>query len=122
MESLCRETGLNWNLIATPNKGTALRFARLDKKEFGIVPGVTDREKYTESFLVPDDGSVDVYQRIQLEAPYHALTLGGHLCRASLDGGEEELEQVLRAMKEAGVGYAIAGPREIYQSAAGQAL
>ena len=122
MESLCRETGLNWNLIATPNKGTALRFARLDKKEFGIVPGVTDREKYTESFLVPDDGSVDVYQRIQLEAPYHALTLGGHLCRASLDGGEGELEQVLRAMKEAGVGYAIAGPREIYQSAAGQAL
>ena len=122
MESLCRETGLNWNLIATPNKGTALRFARLDKKEFGIVPGVTDREKYTESFLVPDDGSVDVYQRIQLEAPYHALTLGGHLCRASLDGGEEELEQVLRAMKESGVGYAIAGPREIYQSAAGQAL
>ena len=122
MESLCRETGLNWNLIATPNKGTALRFARLDKKELGIVPGVTDREKYTESFLVPDDGSVDVYQRIQLEAPYHALTLGGHLCRASLDGGEEELEQVLRAMKEAGVGYAIAGPREIYQSAAGQAL
>ena len=122
MESLCRETGLNWNLIATPNKGTALRFARLDKKEFGIVPGVTDREKYTESFLVPDDGSVDVYQRIQLEAPYHALTLGGHLCRASLDGGEEELEQVLRAMKGAGVGYAIAGPREIYQSAAGQAL
>ena len=122
MESLCRETGLNWNLIATPNKGTALRFARLDKKEFGIVPGVTDREKYTESFLVPDDGSVDVYQRIQLEAPYHALTLGGHLCRASLDGGEGELEQVLRAMKGAGVGYAIAGPREIYQSAAGQAL
>lgn len=124
MEQKCRETGLNWNLIATPNKGTALRFARLDKKEFGSIPGVTDRERYTDSFLVPEDDSVDVYQRIRLEAPYHGLTLGGHLCRAELDSPEpeQELERVLHVMKEAGIGYAMAGPREIYQSAAGQAL
>lgn len=124
MEQQCRETSLNWNLIATPNKGTAMRFARLDRKKFGKIPGITDRDKYTESFLIPEDGSVDVYQRIRLEAPYHALTLGGHLCRAELDSNnpEQELEKVLHAMKEAGIGYAMAGPREIYQSAAGQTL
>lgn len=123
-DSLCRETGLNWNLIATPNKGTAMRFARLDAKKFGSIPGVTDKEKYTESFLIPEDGSVDVYERIRLEAPYHAMTLGGHLCRAELESSqpEKELENVLHAMKEAGIGYAIAGPKEIYQTAAGQAL
>ena len=124
MESLCRETGLNWNLIATPNKGTAMRLARLDREQFGEVPGITDKGRYTDSFLIPEDGSVDVYERIRLEAPYHALTLGGHLCRAELDSEnpEEELEKVLGAMRKAGIGYALAGPREIYQSAAGQAL
>lgn len=89
-EKKCRETKLNWNLIATPNKGTAMRFARLDRKKFGEIPGITDKEKYTESFLIPEDGSVNVYQRIYLEAPYHALTLGGHLCRAELDSNEPE--------------------------------
>ena len=101
-----------------------MRFARLDRKKFGEIPGITDRDKYTESFLIPEDGSVDVYQRIRLEAPYHALTLGGHLCRAELNSSNpgQELEKVLHAMKEAGIGYAMAGPREIYQSAAGQIL
>ena len=67
---------------------------------------------------------MDVYERIRLEAPYHAMTLGGHLCRAELESSqpEKELENVLHAMKEAGIGYAIAGPKEIYQTAAGQAL
>lgn len=123
-EKKSQETKLNWNLIATPNKGTAMRFARLDRKKFGEIPGITNKEKYTESFLIPEDGSVNVYERICLEAPYHALTLGGHLCRAELDSSEpeKELEKVLHAMKEAGIGYALAGPRSIYQSAAGQTL
>lgn len=104
-----RRRGLNFTLLATPAEDLSGRFAGLDRERFGSIPGVTDRECYTDSFHIPDDFPISVFDRIKIEAPYHALTNGGHITCIRMDGGSgdgpEAFERVVRAMKEAGVGY-----------------
>ena len=74
MEEECAKTGLNFSLLATPAEGLSGRFVKIDRKNYGVIPGVTDKEYYTNSFHVPVYYPISAYDKIQLEAPYHALT------------------------------------------------
>ena len=109
MDQEAEKTGLNFSLIATPAEGLSGRFVKIDRKRFGVVEGVTDREYYTNSFHVPVYYNIGAFRKIQLEAPYHELTNGGHITYVELDGDPcgnlEAFEQVVRCMKESGVGY-----------------
>jgi len=104
-----QETGLNFSLLATPAEGLSGRFVRMDKRKFGVIEGVTDREYYTNGFHVPVYFPISAFEKIQIEAPYHALTAAGHITYVELDGNASNniraFEKVVRAMKEAGVGY-----------------
>ena len=109
MDAESQRTGLNFSLLATPGEGLSGCFTRIDKKKFGIIPGVTDREYYTNSFHVPVYYPISAFEKIKLEAPYHALTNAGHISYVEMDGDPlknlNAFEKVVRCMKEAGVGY-----------------
>ena len=109
MDDAARKYGLNFSLIATPAEGLSGRFVRIDKKKFGVIEGVTDREYYTNSFHVPVYYPISAFEKLRREAPYHALTNGGHISYIELDGDPtqnlEAFEQVVRFMKECGIGY-----------------
>ncbi|MBF8982695.1 anaerobic ribonucleoside triphosphate reductase [Lutibacter sp. B2] len=109
LEKASKETKLNFSLIATPAEGLSGRFTKLDKKKFGILEGVTDRDYYTNSFHVPVYHKTNAYDKIQLEAPYHELTNAGHITYVELDGKPsdnlEAFETIIRAMHDAGIGY-----------------
>ncbi len=109
MDQASEQYDLNFSLIATPAEGLSGRFTRLDAQKFGAIPGVTDREYYTNSFHVPVYYKIGVFEKIAREAPYHALTNGGHISYVELDGlganNPEAFETIVRAMKEAGIGY-----------------
>ena len=103
------EKKLNFSLLATPAEGLSGRFVRIDQKKYGKIPGVTDREYYTNSFHVPVYYPISALEKIRIEAPYHALTNAGHITYVELDGDTtnniEAFEKIIRAMKELGVGY-----------------
>lgn len=109
MNEASKEYGLNFSLIASPAEGLSGRFTTIDKKRFGIIEGVTDREYYTNSFHVPVYYPISAFDKIQIEAPYHELCNGGHITYVELDGDPvknlEAFETIVRAMAEAGVGY-----------------
>jgi ribonucleoside-triphosphate reductase len=102
-------TGMNFTLLATPAEGLSGRFVRIDAREFGIIPGVTDREYYTNSFHVPVHYDITAAAKISTEAPYHELTNAGHITYVELDGDVsrnlEAFERVVRYMAKSGVGY-----------------
>ena len=103
------KTGLNYTLLATPAEGLSGTFVRKDKARYGIIPGVTDREYYTNSFHIPVYFPISAFKKIRLEAPYHELTNAGHITYVEMDGDPlqnlEAFEQVIRCMHDAGVGY-----------------
>ena len=113
MRSYCdrvsKERGMNYTLIATPAEGLSGRFVRIDRARYGVIPGVTDRDYYTNGFHVPVYFDISAYDKIALEAPYHALTNGGHISYIELDGDPsdnlEAFESVIRYMKDCGMGY-----------------
>ena len=100
---------LNFTLIATPAEGLSGRFVKIDKKKYGVIEGVTDREYYTNSFHIPVYYKTSAFNKIKIEAPYHELTNGGHISYVELDGDPtknlEAFEQIIRCMKESGIGY-----------------
>lgn len=100
---------LNYSLIATPAEGLSGRFTRIDKKVYGIIPGVTDRDYYTNSFHVPVYYHTTAFKKIQKEAPYHEFTNGGHISYVEVDGDPsnnlEAFEAIVRCMKDSGIGY-----------------
>ncbi len=100
---------MNFTLLATPAEGLAGRFIRMDQKRYGKMPGITDREYYTNSFHIPVWYPISAYDKIRLEAPYHALCNAGHISYVELDGDTaknvEAFEAVVRWMHDAGVGY-----------------
>jgi len=101
--------GLNITLIATPAEGLAGRFVKIDRDRFGDLPGITDKDYYTNSFHVPVDFKINAYDKIKIEAPYHALTNAGHISYVEMDGNPldnlEAFEKIIRFMQESGVGY-----------------
>ena len=109
LDALSVKTGMNYTLLATPAEGLSGRFVKIDRKRFGVIPGVTDREYYTNSFHVPVYYNISAFDKIRLEGPYHALTNAGHISYIEMDGDPtknlDAFEAVVRAMHDAGIGY-----------------
>lgn len=103
------EKKLNYTLLATPAEGLSGRFVKIDQKRYGKIAGVTDREYYTNSFHIPVYYPISAFDKIRLEAPYHALTNAGHISYIEMDGDPtknlDAFEAVVRAMHDAGIGY-----------------
>ena len=78
------EKKLNYTLLATPAEGLSGRFVKIDQKRYGKIEGVTDREYYTNSFHIPVYYPISAFDKIRLEAPYHALTNAGHISYVEL--------------------------------------
>jgi len=104
-----KERGLNFTLIATPGEGLAGRFVKLDVQRYGVLAGVTDKDYYTNSFHIPVYYKINAFDKIRLEAPYHALTNAGHISYVEMDGNPldnlEAFEKIIRFMHESGVGF-----------------
>ena len=104
-----QELKMNFSLLATPAEGLSGRFIRMDQKRYGKLKGITDREYYTNSFHIPVWHPISVYDKIRLEAPYHALCNAGHISYVELDGDTarnvEAFESVVRCMHDFGIGY-----------------
>ena len=109
MDAESEKRKLNFSLIATPAEGLSGRFVKIDRERFGVIPGVTDRDYYTNSFHIPVYFDINAFDKIRLEASYHALTNGGHITYVELDGDPlqnvDAFEQLIRCMKESGIGY-----------------
>ena len=109
MDDEAQKTKLNFSLIATPAEGLSGRFVKIDRKIYGSIPGVTDREYYTNSFHIPVYYPISAYKKIQLEAPYHNLTNGGHISYIETDGDPTKnltaFEAIIRCMHDNGIGY-----------------
>lgn len=99
----------NFSLIGSPAESTAGAFLRADRAKYGIIPGVTDREYYTNSSHVPVYYHISAADKIRIEAPYHALENGGHIAYVELDGdtakNPEAVMTVVRYMEHCGIGY-----------------
>lgn len=100
---------LNFTLLATPAEGLSGRFISIDKEKFGLLPGVTDKDYYTNSFHVPVYYPISSFDKILIEAPYHAFTNAGHISYVELDApplyNPEAIEAIIRHMNESGIGY-----------------
>ncbi len=109
MDEATKKYHMNFTLLATPAEGLSGRFVRIDKEKFGILEGITDREYYTNSFHIPVYYPISAFQKLKLEAPYHALTNAGHISYVELDGDPTQnldaFEKIVRYMKEVGIGY-----------------
>jgi len=109
MDEESKKRKMNFTLLATPAEGLSGRFVRIDKEKYGEIEGVTDRDYYTNSFHVPVYYNIGAYDKIAIEAPYHALTNAGHISYIEMDGDPTEnleaFEKVIRCMKEKGIGY-----------------
>ncbi len=109
MDEASQKMKLNFTLLATPAEGLSGRFLKLDQKRFGILEGITDKEYYTNSFHVPVYYNISAFKKIQIEAPYHALTNAGHITYIELDGDPTQnvdaFEKVIRYMKSQNIGY-----------------
>ena len=109
LTKLSEERHLNYTLLATPAEGLSGTFLKKDRKMFGIIAGVTDKDYYTNSNHVPVNYPITASEKIKIEAPYHALTDAGHICYVEMDGNMTDNPQaimsVVRHMKEQGIGY-----------------
>jgi ribonucleoside-triphosphate reductase len=109
VDKASRDTGLNVTLIATPAEGLSGRFVAIDRKIYGKLTGITDREYYTNSFHIPVYFKINAFRKIELEAPFHTLTNGGHITYVEMDGDPSKnidaFIEIIQAMKREGVGY-----------------
>jgi len=109
MDEATEKYGLNFGVIATPAEGLSGRFVKLDAQKYGKIPNVTDRNYYTNSFHIPVYYNITAHKKIELEAPYHALTNGGHISYIELDGDTVKniaaFEKVIRFMHDKQIGY-----------------
>jgi len=106
---MSKKYNMNFTLLATPAEGLSGHFVKKDREKYGDIPGVTDREYYTNSFHVPVYYDINAYDKIRIEAPYHELSNAGHISYVELDGDAsqniEAFESIIRAMYDAGIGY-----------------
>lgn len=110
MEEATRESNLNYTLLATPAEGLSGRFVRLDRKEFGVIKGVNDKDYYTNSFHIPVSHEIGIFDKIAIEGPYHKFCNAGHISYIEFPSPPihnlEAIETVLRHMKASDIGYA----------------
>jgi ribonucleoside-triphosphate reductase len=110
VDRMSEEYNLNYTLLATPAEGLAGRFVAIDREEYGEIPGVTDKEYYTNSFHVPVAYPIDMFSKIALEGPYHRLTNAGHISYVELPSpplhNPQAVEKIVRHMQASDMGYA----------------
>jgi ribonucleoside-triphosphate reductase len=110
MNEAVEKYGLNFAVIATPAEGLSGRFAAMDRREYGVIEGVTDKEYYTNSFHIPVGFKIKAAEKIRLEGAYHKYTLGGHISYIEFDAPPSEnleaVEDIIRYMNECDIGYA----------------
>ncbi|GBF33263.1 ribonucleotide reductase of class III large subunit [Desulfocucumis palustris] len=110
IDQACEEHNLNYTLLATPAEGLSGRFVKLDRKEFGIIPGVTNKDYYTNSFHVPVDYIISSFDKISLEGPYHKFCNAGHISYVEMASppvnNPEAMEALVRHMAASDMGYA----------------
>ncbi len=101
--------GHNYSVLATPAEGLSGRFTRGDRKTFGVIPGVTDRDYYTNSNHVPVYYHCSPRHKAQIEAPYHELTRGGHIFYVEIDGdathNPQAISDIVDLMDKYNIGY-----------------
>ena len=92
------EDQLNWSCYATPAEGLSGKFVPIDRKIYGIIPGVTDKDYYTNGFHVPVYEKISIKEKLSIEAPYHKLCNGGHISYIELDGypDGDVIENIIR--------------------------
>jgi ribonucleoside-triphosphate reductase len=99
----------NYSVLATPAEGLSGRFTKMDRRRFGIIPGVTDKDYYTNSNHVPVYYKCSIRHKAEIEAPYHDLTRGGHIFYVELDGdathNPETISKVVDLMDQLNIGY-----------------
>lgn len=109
MDVATEQYQLNFSVIATPAEGLSGKFTKQDREMFGIIKGVTDKDFYTNSFHIPVDYNITVFDKIRIEAPFHALCLAGHITYIELDGNARAnvaaLEKIIMTMKQYEIGY-----------------
>lgn len=104
-----RKYRLNYSVLATPAEGLSGRFTKMDRRRYGVMRGVNDRDYYVNSFHVDVKEAVTAYEKIKLETPFHAITRGGHITYVELDGEAKKnvstILKIVRCMKDSGIGY-----------------
>jgi len=100
---------LNYSLLATPAESTCERFLLLDKEKFGVIPGVTDKAYYTNSFHIPVGQDISAVAKIMLEGSFHKQCNAGHITYVELEGDATQnitaMEDLLHVMHTSGIGY-----------------
>lgn len=100
---------LNYSVFSTPAEGLSGKFTKKDRKKYGVVPGVTDKDYYTNSNHIPVYYKCSAEFKARIEAPYHDLTRGGHIFYVELDGDAthnvEAVEQIVELMDKYNIGY-----------------
>lgn len=110
IDEACEEYDLNFTLLATPAEGLSGRFITMDRKDYGIIPGVTNKEYYTNSFHIPVSFPISSFDKISLEGVYHKYCNAGHISYVEMASppvhNPEAMETIIRHMKESDMGYA----------------
>jgi anaerobic ribonucleoside-triphosphate reductase len=110
VDNFAEEYDLNYTLLATPAEGLSGRFVKSDQRLYGIIPGVTDKEYYTNSFHVPVNFEISSFEKVAIEGPYHEFTNAGHISYVELDAAPvdnlEAYESLIRHMATSNMGYA----------------
>ena len=109
VNEFCETYKHNFSVLATPAEGLAGRFTRGDRKKFGVIPRITDKEYYTNSNHVPVYYKCTPKHKAEIEAPYHALTGGGHIFYVEIDGdathNPEAIMTIVDLMDKYDIGY-----------------
>ena len=99
----------NYSILATPAEGLSGKFTKVDKKDFGIIPGITDKDYYTNSNHVPVYYKISALKKAKIEAPYHDLTRAGHIFYVEIDGdathNPEVVMNIVQLMHDFNMGY-----------------
>jgi ribonucleoside-triphosphate reductase (formate) len=109
-DNFAEENDLNYTLLATPAEGLSGRFVNMDRRRFGVITGVTDKEYYTNSFHIPVNFEISCFDKISIEGSYHKLTNAGHISYVEMKSPPvdniEAYEHLLRQMAASNMGYA----------------
>ena len=109
VEEMKKKYNLNYSVLATPAEGLSGRFTKIDRKKYGLIPGVTDKDYYINSFHVDVQEHISIVDKIKAEAPFHALTTGGHITYVELDGEAQKnvkaIAKIVKVMHDEGIGY-----------------
>lgn len=109
VDALADKYDLNYTLLATPAEGLSGRFLNIDRKEYGVIKGITDKDYYTNSFHVPVSHSISIYDKLKIEGAYHKYANAGHISYIEFNAppinNQAAVEQVLRSMQAADIGY-----------------